>query len=252
MTPLWKPMPYFVLRDCGALKNIKKNKISTGVAALKIFILICLKSGVDDDGGYSASITYDQFAQNCSLSRKLISEGLRYLEQIQLIEIIGERKKRYILRNCIRDEKKLVPSRFHISNGHWCKLPYKGLFDENNRITSFESMSNRNVVELNALKIFLYLLMVRSGGKVYSAVTLKTIKLKLSLSYQEIMIAISYLNIIGLVERCEVGSNSIGNYDERFSIKFLVCGWESLEWKPHYYTSDDDEAWKDQILDDVF
>ena len=123
--------------------------------------------------------------------------------------------------------------------------------DENGRITAFESMSNRNILELNSLKIFIYLLMIRSGGKVYSAVTLKTIKDKLRLSYQEIMVAIAFLNSVGLVEKVSVGSNSIGNYDERFSIKFLVCGWEILEWKPHYLSSDKDD-WKEQLLSDYF
>lgn len=112
-------------------------------------------------------------------------------------------------------------------------------------------MSNRNILELNSLKIFIYLLMIRSGGKVYSAVTLKTIKDKLRLSYQEIMVAIAFLNSVGLVEKVSVGSNSIGNYDERFSIKFLVCGWEILEWKPHYLSSDKDD-WKEQLLSDYF
>ena len=251
MTPLWKPMPYYVMRDCNVLKNIKKNKVSTGVASLKIFILLCLKSEVDDQGGYSASITYDQFTQLCSLSRRLISEGLRYLESTGVIETLGERKKRYILLNCKLYDKKRVPAPFHTSYGHWCKLPYKGLVDENGRITAFESMSNRNILELNSLKIFIYLLMIRSGGKVYSAVTLKTIKDKLRLSYQEIIFSIAFLNSVGLVEKVSVGSNSIGNYDERFSIKFLVCGWEILEWKPHYLSSDKDD-WKEQLLSDYF
>lgn len=253
MTPLWKPMPYYVMRDCNALKNIKKNKISTGVAALKIFILICLKSEVDDQGGYSASITYDQFSQLCSLSRKLISEGLRFLESVKVIKTIGDRKKRYMLLNCKREDKKLSLAPFHISNGHWCKLPYKGLVDENSRITAFESMSNRSVVELNSLKIYLYLLMVRSSGKAYSTVTLKTIKEKLKLTYHEIMVAIAFLNSVGLLEKVNVGSNSVGNYDERFAIKFLVSGWESLEWKPRYFSKEiDNQKWKEELLGDLF
>lgn len=252
MTPLWKPMPYYVMRDCNVLKDMKKNKVSTGVAALKVFIFICLKSEMDDGGRYSASITYDQFTQFCSLSRRLISEALRYLELTGTIETSGERKKRYILLNCKRENKQLKPAHFHTSNGHWCKLPYKGLVDENGRITAFESMSNRNVIELNSLKIFLYLLMVRSSGKAYSSITLKTISSRLSLSYQEIMVSIAFLNIIGLVDKANVGSNSIGHYDERFSIKFLVCGWESLEWKPHYLSNENDDDWKEELFSDFF
>lgn len=252
MTPLWKPMPYYMMRDCNALNNIKKNKISTGVAALKIFILVCLKSEVDEQGGYSAAITYDQFNQFCSLSRRLISEGLRYLESVGVIKAIGDRKKRYILLNCKLEGNELSSAPFHTSNGRWCKLPFKGLVDENSRITAFESMSNRSLVELNSLKIYLYLLMVRSRGKAYSTVTLKTIKSKLSITYQEIMIAIAFLNSVGMLEKVNVGSNSIGHYEERFPIKFLVSGWESLEWKPHYISGDRDDGWKEKLLKDFF
>lgn len=253
MTPLWKPMPYYVMRDCTALKNIRNNNVSTGIAALKIFTLICLKSESDEQGGYSASITYDQFAQYCSLSRKLISEGLKYLVSNGVIETSGERKKRYILMNCRRENKQIVKVRFSSSHGYWCKLPYKGLVDENNRITAFESMGNRSLIELNSLKIYLYLLMVRSSGKAYSAITLKTLKERLSISYQQIMVAIGFLNTIGLITRAEVGSNSVGNYDERFPIKFLVGGWESLEWKPHYFSNENDnKEWREHILDDLF
>lgn len=241
----WKPMPYFIMRDCEFLKNMKKNKVSQGIAALKIFMLITLKSEVDENGILSAGITYDQFSQHCSLSRKLISEGLRYLEDEGVIRVKGEKKKRYILINCKRIDDSMTTSDFKASNGHWCKLPYKGLVDENNRITAFESMTNRSIHELNALRIFLYLLMVRSREHLYSSVTIRTIYRRLSISYQEVMIAIGYMQSLGLIVKVNAGTNTIGNYDEKFAIDFLVCGWESLEWKPHYLSS---EQWKKDVL----
>ncbi|WP_320712122.1 AAA family ATPase [Enterobacter asburiae] len=137
-------------------------------------------------------------------------------------------------------------ARFSSANGHWCKLPFKGIIDEKNRITAFESMTNRSLHELNALRLFLYLLMVRSRGCSHSSVTLKTIKTRLSINYQEVMIAIGYLQSLGLVVKVDVGTNLIGNYDERFAISFLVCGWEGLEWKPRYLSED---QWKNQITD---
>lgn len=111
----------------------------------------------------------------------------------------------------------------------------------------FKSIGNRNLVELNALKIYLYVLMVRSGGKAHSTVTLKTIKSRLNLSYQEIMIAIPFLNTVGFLEKVNIGPNSIGNYEETFSIMFLVYGWESLEWRTHYISKDDDD-WKNELF----
>jgi hypothetical protein len=97
MTPLWKPVPYYFFRDQELLKKIKRNQVSTGIAALKIFILICLKSEVDEDGIYSAKLTYDKITEICSISRKLTSEGLRFLEKNNVIEVTGERKKNIFL-----------------------------------------------------------------------------------------------------------------------------------------------------------
>ncbi|CBA28300.1 hypothetical protein AB8W27_16480 [Cronobacter turicensis] len=241
-------MPYYIMRDCGLLKNFKKNQVSQGISALKIFMLICLKSEIDENGIYSANLTYDQISQICSLSRKLVSDGLRFLKATGAIEVSGDRKKKYILLNCERNDGVRRVARFSSTNGHWCKLPFKGVVDEKNRITAFEAMTNRSVHELNALRLFLYLLMVRSRGFSHSFVTLKKIKTRLSINYQEVIIAIGYLQSLGLVVKVDVGTNSIGNYDERFSISFLVCGWEGLEWKPRYLS---EEQEKNQI-NDVF
>ncbi|WP_406549419.1 hypothetical protein ACETRY_16325 [Cronobacter malonaticus] len=241
-------MPYYIMRDCGLLKNFKKNQVSQGISALKIFMLICLKSEIDENGIYSANLTYDQISQICSLSRKLVSDGLRFLKATGAIEVSGDRKKKYILLNCERNDGVRRVARFSSTNGHLCKLPFKGIVDEKNRITAFEAMTNRSVHELNALRLFLYLLMVRSRGFSHSFVTLKKIKTRLSINYQEVMIAIGYLQSLGLVVKVDVGTNSIGNYDERFSISFLVCGWEGLEWKPRYLS---EEQEKNQI-NDVF
>lgn len=60
------------------------------------------------------------------------------------------------------------------------------------------------------------------------------------------MIAIGYLQSLGLVVKVDVGTNTIGSYDERFALSFLVCGWEGLEWKPRYLS---EEQWKNQITD---
>ncbi|MDN4130035.1 hypothetical protein [Pantoea ananatis] len=246
-------MPYYVVRELELLKSFKRNKPSVGISTLKIFILICLKSERDDEGGYSASLTYDQITQYCSLSRRLTSEGLRYLELHNIIEVYGDRKKRYILKNCRKEDKNLVTCRFHSKQGYWCKIPFGSFIDEGGRISAFEAMNNRNVVELNALKLYLYVMMVRSGGKAYTAVTIRTMKAKLGISYQEIIVAISFLNSVGLMDKVNYGSNAIGNYDERFAMKFLVSGWECLEWKPTYMSNDkDDEFWKNSLLEDFF
>ena len=240
MSPLWKPMPYYIMRDKKFLQSLKKNKVSQGISVLKLFIVICLKSDIDEEGKIGANLTYDDFAAMCSLSRKLINSGLRVLEEAKIIRTKGERKKRYILINCKPREKGRDLADFSTSHGFWCKMPYKGVVDDKSHIPSFEAMTNRGVNELNALKVYLYLLMIRSRGDVYISVKLSIICGKLTLSSQEVINAVGYLKAIGLVAKVDVGSNTMINNDDRFAIAFLVSGWESLEWKPNYLT---DESW---------
>ena len=170
----------------------------------------------------------------------MINSGLRVLEEAKIIRTKGERKKRYILINCKPREKGRDLADFSTSHGFWCKMPYKGVVDDKSHIPSFEAMTNRGVNELNALKVYLYLLMIRSRGDVYISVKLSIICGKLTLSSQEVINAVGYLKAIGLVAKVDVGSNTMINNDDRFAIAFLVSGWESLEWKPNYIT---DESW---------
>ncbi|MGG6725215.1 UNVERIFIED_CONTAM: hypothetical protein ITH96_25095, partial [Salmonella enterica subsp. enterica serovar Weltevreden] len=68
MTPFWKPMPYYALREKEVLKLFKSNNVSSSIAAIKIDILICLTSDLDENGKYCTSLTYDQLTKYASLS----------------------------------------------------------------------------------------------------------------------------------------------------------------------------------------
>lgn len=59
------------------------------------------------------------------------------------------------------------------------------------------------------------------------------------------MIAIGYMQSLGLIVRVDAGTNTVGNYDEKFALAFLVCGWESLDWKPKYLS---DAEWKKDVF----
>jgi len=249
MTPFWKPMPYYVLRDKEVLKLFKKNNLSSSIAAIKIYILICLTCNLDENGNYCVSLTYDQLTKYASLSRKLVSNGLKMLYELELLDFEGDKKKKYYLIGVKRTGKVFLKSRFKSAQGYWAKLPFAGFVDSAGRITAFESMSNRSPVELNSLKLFVYLLSIRVKDQVSISVTLSKIRSKLEISFQEIMVAIGFMQSIGMLYRVNLGVNTISNYDAAFSINFLVCGWESLEWKPTYLSQDE---WKDKMLTKMF
>lgn len=249
MTHFWKPMPYYYFRDKDTLSLFKRNDISTGIAAMKIYILICLTSNSDESGNYCSSLTYDQISKYASLSRKLISSGFKKLDKLGLLAFEGKKKKRYYLIGVKRTGNVFLEGRFKQSHGYWAKLPYIGLVDSAGRITAFESMSNRSLVELNSLKLFVYLLSIRSKDDASINVTLAKISSKLGISFQDAMLAISFMQSIGMLYKVNLGDNTISNYDAAFSIKFLVCGWERLEWKPNYLSHDE---WKDKMLVNMF
>lgn len=249
MKPFWKPMPYYYLRDKNKIMSFKKNDLSASIAAIKIYILICLFSNSDEYGNYCALLTYDQLSKYGALSRKLVRNGLKKLSEMELIDDEGIKKKKYYLVGVKRTGTSFSKTRFSSSLGFWAKMPFTGLVDDSGRVTAFEAMSNRSVVELNSLKLFLYLLSIRSKDDVFISVTLSKIKSKLAISFQEIMLSIAFMQSIGMIYKVNLGGNTISKYDEAFSIIFFVCGWEGLAWKPKYLSNED---FKDRVLNNIF
>ncbi|MBS2381330.1 hypothetical protein KFY88_25940, partial [Salmonella enterica subsp. enterica serovar 1,4,[5],12:i:-] len=132
-----------------------------------------------------------------------------------------DKKKKYYLMGVKRTGKVFLETRFKSSQGYWAKLPFAGFVDSAGRITAFESMSNRSPVELNSLKLFIYLLSIRAKDQVSVSVTLSKIRSKLDISFQDIMIAIGFMQSIGMLYKVNLGVNTISNYDAAFSINFL-------------------------------
>lgn len=250
----WKPMPYYWIRKDGVLKSFKRNEVSTAIAALKIYILIVLTSNKDTDGMYSSSITYDQITKTAAISRKLVSAGFKKLFEMNLIDFCGVRKKKYFLIGVTylrMEDIRLCPqrTRFSSAQGYWAKTPNVGLIDEMGRITAFEAMTNRSHLELNSLKLFIYLLSIKSKGTVVISVSPSKIKSNIGISYPDIFAAIGFMQSIGMIYRANLGTNTISYHEPSVSIHFLLCGWESLEWKPYYVS---DSEWKEKFLSDAF
>lgn len=254
MNLYWKPMPYYWIRNGNVLKSFKRNEVSTAIAALKMYILIVLTSNKDTEGTYSSSITYDQITKSAAISRKLVSAGFKKLFELNLIDFSGVRKKKYFLMGVTHlrmDDMKFCPqrARFSSNQGYWAKTPNVGLIDEAGRITAFEAMTNRSHLELNSLKLFIYLLSIKSKGTVVISVSPSKIRNNIGVSYPDIFTAIGFMQSIGMIYRANLGTNTISYHEPSLSIHFLLCGWESLEWKPNYVS---DSEWKERFLSDAF
>ena len=247
---LWKPMPYSRLRECGFLNAVDYAAPSNWIAALKIFIVIEIKSEVNEDGEYCASLTYPQLQKLTGMSRQLICNGLQKLNSFKMIVSEGKKNKRHhILFSCkgstIKDP---ITKKFSkLNDGAWCKMPVKGFVGEDGRILSFLSMNNRGLSDLNSLRLFIYLLSIRRKGFVAVVVTEATLMKNLRLTRLELKLAISYMLSMGLIEKVKsrLGDFLIVNKDTAYA--FLPCGWDVLEWDKRASKTD---GWKDSLIEE--
>ncbi len=201
---LWVKMP------SGWISNNKLRRhfsspsgISTDIAALKIYMCLCLNSDTIQrkqysefsmseiiDDRFESCMTYDQLGEMASLSRVLISRGITKLKETGLITDEGTtRKKCYVLTGNPRRG--------------WCKMPRKDILKKDGIVSAFTSFTQRYPHERDALKIFLYLLSIRQNSKRYIAVSRGAITEATGVGLASIDGALGFLRSIGLLEKIE-------------------------------------------------
>jgi len=210
---LWVKMPSKWISNKVLADRFSSNNISTEIAALKLYIGLCLFSNVVTrtkirvtvDNRYfdvdqtprfdypdlvkqaESTLTYDQLGDSCSLSRSLIKRGLDKLKQESLIRKEGTtRKKVYVLEG-------------GIARG-WCKLPKKELLKKDIEISAFKAFTQRYEHERDALKIFLYILSIRSNSKRFVDVSRGKISEVTGVKLGDIYGALGFLRSIGLLD----------------------------------------------------
>lgn len=211
---LWSKMPSAWVSKEVLKENFSSRKnISTDIAAMKLYICLCLYGetikrkvtyslpsylnigNVENPikfkyvDSFEAQVSYDTFTSVCSLSRTLVSRGLKKLEYHKIIRVNGERKKTYI-----------IGSEW---GNAWCKLPKKDLLDSSNEIALFKAFHNRYEHERDALKIFIYLLSVRTNRKNYIDVSRGVISHRTGISLDDIDSAVGFLQSVRLLEKVE-------------------------------------------------
>ncbi|MEL6092843.1 MAG: hypothetical protein ACRCYD_05295 [Plesiomonas sp.] len=236
MSYLWRPMPYKAIRKSELLK-IGANDVATGISAFKVFLIICCKSEMDKELGMVARLTYSDFESMCNMSRAMISKGVKKLEEAGVVSRLGGHKNKYQLLTLSRKGEETP---FSIGSGGWCKIPIKPFTDDGD-IQLFEGISNRGVKDLDALKLFVYLLSVRSKGEAFVRVGINKICLATNLSERRLIAALNHMRSLGLVffMRFLVGNVPYPSFDLLFldgglacspKVEILFSGWEYLEW----------------------
>jgi len=170
--PSWVPMfSWWAYGEKSILKKFKWNDKggtkASKPASLMIYMALCFFSYDTEEFDYKEDIipnkgselTYTQLSELTGLSRKLISDGLSFLVNAGMIEIIKNGNKNiYLLLN--KSEKR----------GGFCKLPVKGVLStKRDKIVNFQGFSLRKKVSLHALKVFYYLLASRKNNLDYTA-----------------------------------------------------------------------------------
>lgn len=199
----WARMPTNWIK-AGALKDKFTSNINLAekISALKIYAILCIKANNLNEEKYSCVMTYDSLMELAFLSRSSVSKGLKLLGSLGLIESFGVRTKRYTIPNLYKSG--------------WCKLPVKGFMKDDKNIESFKMFHNRYPHELNALKLYLYLLSIRDNDENFSEVSFKKITTKTGIKFQEISPALGFMNVIGLLDGKYVllpESSTVSKYD---------------------------------------
>jgi len=105
-----------------------------------LMTLIVIAHTVDPETGI-CRMTYNDLTKRACLSRAKVAKALKWLQERQLITRPADRGRSVIgLANYDQ-----VP---------WAKLPFRGMYEEG-RIRAFDEFKLRNVIELDALKLFL-------------------------------------------------------------------------------------------------
>lgn len=185
----WKKMPSLWIGN--QIAEFSDLDTAKAIAALKIYLTFCLFSKESSSGRRTVELTFSNLCEIASLSRSLVNDGLKILYTKGLIKNISPtvRKKIYTV-DVLEDH-----------DDGWCKLPFKGVVDEDQKISAFQSMHNRYPFELLALQTYMYLLYARDNYNEYTLARKKTICEKLRCKLPELNKAITYLVHIGLLDK---------------------------------------------------
>ena len=141
----WVRIPTEWIRSMGLHQlRWEAGKGSANTAALMVLLVIAHRTDVTTG---EAEATYDTIQRSTSLSRPVISRGLRVLEGLSLVNKLPEDKRSvYRLANYVPQGTEW--------NG-WAMLPAKRLYNARGNIVAFEDFKLRSRVELDALKLLM-------------------------------------------------------------------------------------------------
>lgn len=226
----WVKMPAAIVRD-DKLKRLLWVNDSIGkrahkVAALKIFLALSMcaekeevyNSDFDDySTRYAAQLTYERLGVLTALSRNSISEGIKILIDLEVINVHIEGRKS-IYQFC-----------GFTGDGHWSKLPCQALLSrDGKRIEALHKLKLRSKIELYALKMYLYLCTVRDNKTPYASASFEKINEQTSIPEKDIPRTHAYLSGIGLIALVEKRQNDNSKSKANLPNAYYLTGYSQL------------------------
>lgn len=192
MSALWSKMPCGWQTQPNHHQAIISSDRGDAIAALKLYITLCLKANFLPNATFSSSgcvkKSITDFCKLTKLSRPMVVRGFRQLKIWGFVTSKAGRPTIYQINNY--DDAK-----------YWVKLPRSHLFSTPNErvITKLISLSNRRSASLHALQLYLYLASISNGVSKKAKVTYDKISEVLGVNRNEVSRAISLLIACDLV-----------------------------------------------------
>lgn len=189
----WAKFPTrWIVQQKGLISIEWRKYKSNGIAALLVLIALAVKRNLDNknrQAGDDASVvmaTYDDIQELVSISRIKVSKGLALLLELKVIERVENNRSSY----------RMVDIK---TNGAWAKLPQTRLMQAGGRISVFDSFYLRSNSELNALKVYLYMIAARNIQTGYAHISYEKITGYTGVHASKLKQAKSHLISLGLI-----------------------------------------------------
>lgn len=182
----WKKMPCSWQKDQNFHSQLKTVPTGTAIAALKLYLALCLKANFvkKDHFPHSGCVqrTITQLGDIVEMSRPMVIRGLSLLKAMDVIEVVLKRPAMYRIK-----EYDTAP--------YWTKLPRAHLFGggREDTITAINALGNRGESVLQALQLYLYLASIRDKDTQRANVSYTQMDMVLCLTRNEVSRAISAL-----------------------------------------------------------
>jgi hypothetical protein len=191
MIAQWAKMPSsWIIQDHG-LRDFSIKESGTNAQALKLYITIALMANFKPNKEFSnagcAAISYSEFEEIAGGSRTLIANGIRMLESYGLIE-----------RNS--SPKTHVYRLQHYADRGYAQLPKRHILQSEHG-SRIAQLSLRNVMTLNALKLYLLLAAFRDTRLNKALISYDKIEDYTKIRRRDIRPAISTLIEYRLIDR---------------------------------------------------